>query len=401
MRCILTAFGFLLLLTIALPASVLANDLERPMTEQTRQRLMKAHACMQKGKIDCARNILSRYVDNSRRPHPYSVILYGNLLLQQNELPEAARVFEQGYDNYPQCRQIVHNLAVIRYDQERFQEAGELFLKSSELSAKKIPDTRYQAAVCFYQADAYRRAYETVRPLLALQQVKKDWGQLAVHCLIHRKDWPRAEATLIRFLRKVPAEHEYWKLLANVRIERKHYKRAASALEIAYRIKTPSEQERRNLSQLYLYVNAPLMAAHALEDSFKSTPPPKVCDQLTQAYLTAGRTESALEMLDLAIQQKNTAKRWLTKGQILYGKRRYEDAEKALKKAAELKEESGLAHFLLGMSLWEQQKWQKSKEWFNRARQFDRYAKRADRAISSIESMMKSEKQSRMTKLEN
>ncbi|WP_147818909.1 tetratricopeptide repeat protein [Salidesulfovibrio onnuriiensis] len=400
MRCFPTALALWLLLILSAPVTVSANDMARPMTEQTRLRLSKAHKCIKMDKPECARQILSRYMETASRPHPYGVVLYGSLLLEQHELAEAASVFERGYENYPKCREIVHNLAVVRYEQERYSEAGEMFLKSCALAERPTPEIRYQGAVCFYQAELYKQAHEAVSPLLNLKQVKKNWVRLAAHCLIQLKDWPRAEKTLVRFLKVSPAEHEYWKLLANVRIERKQYTRAAAALEIAYRIKPPSEEERRSLSQLYLYVDAPLLAAHALKDDFKGTPPPKVCDQLARAYLTAGRIEPALGMIDLAIQQENTAERWLTKGKILYGKRRYAEAEGALKQAVKLKEKSGLAHFLMGMSLWEQQNWQESRDWFKRTGQFKRYAKRADRAIKSIDSMIESERQSRLATID-
>ncbi len=400
MRCFVTALALTLIILTAASSPATATDMERPMTAQTRQRLTKAHVCLKKGKPECARRILNRYMETSSRPHPYGVVLYGSLLLELKELDNAARVFERGYKDYPQCREIVHNLAVVRYEQERFLEAGELFLKSSDLAPKPAPGVRYQGAVCFYQAERYKQSYEAVSPLLRLERPKKDWGRLAVHCLIQLKDWPRAEATLIRFLRISPTEQDYWKLLANVRIERKHYKRAAAALEIAYRIQSPTQEERRSLAQLYQYVNAPLLAAHALRDDFKGTPPPTVCDQLSLAYLMAGRTDQALKMLTLGIQQESTAKRWLTKGKILYVKRRYSEADTALKQAVHLKEKTGLAHYLLGMSLWEQQKWKEARQWFVRTGQFKRYAKRADRAIQSIDGMVESERQSRLAKLD-
>jgi len=391
---------FIIVITtlLLLPTLAVAN-MARPMTEQTQRQLTKAHACIKKGNPDCARKILSRYMKNATRPHPYGVVLYGSLLLEQKELSLAAQTFEKGYKNYPQCREIVHNLAVTRYEQEQFEEAGNLFLESCNLSKKPTPAVRYQASACFYQAASYKQTYDAVRPLLELEKVKTNWVKLAAHSLIQLKNWSQAEKVLVRFLRLSPTEYTYWQLLANVRVERKHYKRAAAALEIAYRIKSPSEAQRRNLSQLYLYIEAPLLSAHALEDSFSGTPSAAVCDQLARAYLSAGRTKQALGMLKLAIKQDNTAARWLTKGKILYGKRRYPEAITALKQSVDLNEKTGLAHFLLGMSQWETQQWKAAKNSFEHATEYGRYAKKANKAIKSIDSMVDSERQSRLAKM--
>ncbi|WP_319542087.1 tetratricopeptide repeat protein [uncultured Pseudodesulfovibrio sp.] len=388
----------LLISLVLLPTLALAN-MSRPMTEQTQRQLSKAHACIKKGKPDCARKILSQYMKHATHPHPYGVVLYGSLLLEQNELSQATQIFEKGYKDYPQCREIVHNLAVVRYEQERFKEAGNLFLESCNLSEKPIPTIRYQASACYYQATAYELAYDAVRPLLELEKVEPNWVKLAAHSLIQRKQWTQAEKVLVRFLRLSPTEHTYWKLLANVRIEHKKYKRAAAALEIAYRIQPPTEEERRNLSQLYLYIEAPLLSAHALEDSFTSTPSAIVCDQLARAYLSAGRTEQALSMLNLAIHQDSTSARWLTKGIILYGKRHYPEAVTALQQSADLNEKTGLAHFLIGMSLWEIQQWKAAKNSFEIATRYERYAKKAKKAIKSIDSMVDNERQSRLAQL--
>ena len=385
---------------LLLPTLALAN-MSRPMTEQTQRKLTKAHTCINKGNSQCAQRILSRYIENSTRPHPYGIVLYGTLLLEQKNLPLAAEILEKGYENYPQCREIVHNFAVARYEQERFEEAGKLFLESYELSKEPKPAVRYQASACFYQAEKYKQAYAAIRPLLDTTTVKTNWVKLAAHSLIQLKDWPRAEKVLIRFLKASPTEYAYWQLLANVRVERKHYKRAAAALEIAYRITPPNETQRRNLSQLYLYIDAPLLSAHALEDSFTGTPSPKVCDQLARAYLSAGRTRQALGMLKLAIRQDNTAERWLTKGKILYSKRRYPEAAAALKQSVKLKEKTGLAHFLMGMSLWETQHWEKARISFAQAATHKRYAKKANRAIKSIDNMVDSERQSRLAQVDD
>ncbi|WP_229595521.1 tetratricopeptide repeat protein [Pseudodesulfovibrio sediminis] len=366
------------------------------MTEQTRSKLQKAYSCIKNNQPECARTILSRYMENSTRPHPFGILLYGSLLMEQNQLQEAAQILERGYADFPQCRQIVHNLAVVRYEQKEFTKAGELFLKSCLLTKKPAHNTRYQAATCFFQAKKYAQAYDVTKPLLGLKTVKPDWVRLAAHSLILLKRWPEAERTLIHFLRRSPTEHAYWKLLANIRMQRKHYKKAAAALEIAYRIAQPTALERRTLSQLYLYINAPLLAAHALEGSFTHTPSPKVCDQLAQAYLTAGRTKQALDMLDKAMALEKTPERSLIKGRILYAKRRYPEAIAALRQAVQLNDKTGLANYLLGMIFWEQKQWDEARHWFQSAEKFKHHARHATRAINAINAMEESSRQSNL-----
>lgn len=388
--------SFVLALALLLLPSLALGDcgLSHPMSEQTRNRLQKAYSYMQGNHPESAERILSGYMAGTSHPHPYGILLYGSLLLNTNQLEKAADILGKGCREHPDCRPIVHNLAVVRYEQEKFLQAGELFLKSCELAKKPARCVRYQAAVCFYQSERYARAYAVAAPLLEHARVRPDWVRLSAHCLIQLKRWPEAERTLLRFLKRSPDNHGYWKLLANVRMARKHYKQAASALEIAYRLKAPNQTERRTLSQLYLYVNAPLLATHALEDDFADSPSPEVCDHLARAYAAAGRVDQAIAVLDQAIARENSAERWLTKGKLLYGRRHYGKAAKALRQAVKLKEETGLAHFLLGMTYWERKDWNQARQWFARAEGFKRHAKRAARAIRAIDAMEATRRQS-------
>ncbi|XPV74714.1 MAG: tetratricopeptide repeat protein [Desulfovibrio sp.] len=393
----LTVLLSILLISAALllpPLALGGDDLSRPMTENTRKELTKAHKCIQNQRPECARNILSRYVEKSKTPHPYGILLYTNLLTENAEWDTASAVLEKGYTNYPECRQIVHNLAIVKYEHKEYEQSGELFLKTNALSKKPQPSIQYQAAVAFYLAEKFQRTYEVLTPLLEQQKVQKNWVRMAAHSLIKLKKWKKAERVLATFVKRSPEEHIYWKLLANVRMELKRYKKAATALEIAYRIKPPSKKERQTLSQLYLYIDAPLMATHALKDDFTSTPSPEVCDLMVRAYLTAGRADKSIDLLNKAIAQNPTAKRWLTKGRILYSKRRYQEATEALVESVKLGENKGKAAFLLGMAYWEQKQWQNAREWFQKAKQFKPQSKRAARALRSIEAMEESKRQS-------
>ncbi|NJB66681.1 tetratricopeptide (TPR) repeat protein [Desulfobaculum xiamenense] len=362
-------------------------DWSRPLAPAAGRILHEAQQLMQRGETERAGRILAGYVEGRERPHPLGSLIYGNWLMEARRVDDAAAVYEAALADEPGSADILMNLGVARYRQKRFAEAGELFLRAADQSDRPRLGLRHQAAACLFQGGDAARAVDVLAPLVDLPGAKAPWVRLMVHCLVQLERWDRAEGVLLRFLRMHPDDACYWKLLANVRSERQRYRQAAAALEIAYRLKPPTQKERETLSQLYMYVGAPLMAARALEGAFSDAPSPELCDRMARAYLCAGRRNEALRMLDVGLRQKPCGRRWLEKGRILYAARRYDAAADALTRAAVHGERSGQAHYLLGLVEWERRNWDAARENFRIAANTGRFREQATRALASLETL--------------
>ncbi|UIJ38363.1 tetratricopeptide repeat protein [Desulfobaculum bizertense] len=368
-------------------ATVAEAQWSRALSPGSGRILQQAQQYMKSGKDQKAGALLRKYVEESSSPHPLGSLMYGNWLMSHDRLKKAAKVYAAALEKEPKSPELCMNLGVVRFRQERFAEAGELFLRSGPLMKKPDQSLVYQAAVCFFYDKQYHRVEHILHPLLADRSAKPEWVQLMAHSLVSQKKWGKAEGVLIRFLRVRPDEVPYWKLLAQVRIAEKKYRGAAAALEIAYRIHAPSRQERETLSQIYSYIGAHLLAMRSLEQSYTKIPPAKVCDKMARAYAFAGRDKKALAMMQQAVQQKPTAKRWMTKAQFEYKTRRYAAAENSLKQAVRLKEKTGLAQYMLGLVYWQRNDWSSAREYLLLAEKSRRYKRMAGQALGALESL--------------
>lgn len=362
-------------------------DWSSPLSPAAGRILHQAQVLMEKGDDAEAGRLLAEYVDGQKNPHPLGSLLYGNWLMEHDRLDAAADVYADAFRREPKSTELALNLGVARFRQKRFEDAGGLFLKASELSEKPRPGWQFHAAACYFEAENPQKTCDILRPLLERSCVKPGWVRLMAHSYIALEKWAEAEGVLIRFLRQQPEAEKYWQLLANVRVQRKHYPEAAAALEIAFRLKTPTQSERESLSNIYMFIGAPLMASRVLEADPSRQISPEVCDNMTRAYLLAGRRDDALRMLGKAIEREETGARWLEKGRILFSARRYDAAADALGEAIRLKEKTGLAYYLLGLTEWQRQNWDAARESFNLARQCKRYRRPATQALASLESL--------------
>lgn len=381
-----------LILTVVAACPALA-EWSRPLSPAAGRVLHQARQLEERGEDARAGEVLAEYVASSKNPHPYGCLLYGNWLMRHDKMAEAARVYEDALQRESDSPDIALNLGVVRYHQERFVDAGDLFLRAADASEKPRHGWKYHAAACYYSGEEFGRAATVLEGLLAQPKVKAGWVKLYAHCLVSQKRWAEAEATLLRFLRVRPEQAEYWRLLASVRSERSHYKDAAAALEIAYRLKAPSHSERETLSQLYAYVGAPLLATKALEKSFAEAPSAKVCERMARTYMMAGRRAEAAKALERAIAQEPTAQRWLWLGRILYKERDMDAAQSALGRAVALGEETGQASYLLGLLEWDRRNWNAARRHFCAAGKCRKFKRHAQNAIASLDALVEAERE--------
>ncbi len=345
---------------------------------------------MQKGKLQKARTVLTDYLQG--REEGASSILFlvlGNCHYQQQDMIQAREAFRKGLAVSPRNDMLHANLAAASYGLERYEEAAVHFEKAYSYRKEPGPELLYQAGVAYFQAKQYERCQDVLHKLLTKsEELRTEWAEVLTYSYVRQGKWSRAEETILDLLDRSPGTKEYWKLLAQVHLQQKAYQEAASALEIAYRIRPPDPSGWRELSDIYAYIGAPLQAAETLKKSFGEAPKAKDWSELARLFARGFRYEQAISCLDRAIEREGTAALFEEKGRMCYAAGRYEEAIQAMQSAAAKDSRGGEPYLWIGYAACQLLDWDLAHEAFSKAKQFTACQRQAEQGLESVRSIL-------------
>ncbi|GEM_PF-2099341 len=316
------AFASLVLLLFLISAPALKAAAAISHSEW--QVLNRAEKLMGQKKYSEAANVLETFVNkNPEAPEQFYIFL-GNCYLELDQPEQAVNIIDEGIKSYPASFHLNYNLGIAASDLGRFVLAGDSFASAFEIqqrSPKKYgntPELLYYSATSYYQARRYSLALKQINRLLkggmvSNENIRPEWVKLKVHTLCQMKRWRDAVGTLRRLLSREPGLSEYWRLLAQVELQRGRYAQAASALETCYLLSPPPKNEWLHLADIYLYLNAPLPAARCLVKAGEQRFRKKILRLLEKG----NRYEQALAYCNQLISEEPCAENYLLKGYLL------------------------------------------------------------------------------------
>ncbi len=359
---------------------------------QARHALIKAQNFIKDGQMAEADKILSQYLQRTKETVPAEVfIMQGSARNDSGDKAGALKSFLNGLKRYPGNKPLCHNSAVLLYEQQKYAQAARLFEKAYNLTNPRDLHMLYHAGAAFYEGGKYAESARVMSRLLATTQVtRKEWIKLAVHSYLQAGQKKKALNYLNTLLEKFPQEAEYWKLLAKVEMDCNRYVQAAAALEIGYSFIHPKEQERRQLIQIYKYINAPLKAANIMSNLCGKNPSPKKAQELALLYQRAGKIQKALEVIErsLVITSKGAfnQKLLITKGKLLYSLRRYGAAKEVFTLCLK-KEPIPEAKLFRALCFWELKQWELSRKDFEQIKGLKKYKTKAQSALAALDDL--------------
>lgn len=375
---------FPLLLLLMFFAGV-ANAADR-IPPQARQVLHKAQMCMDDSQLADAVTVLHEYMAQTDETIPLQVyLMLGGVHHKDGAKEKALKAFRDGLKAYPESELLARNSAVTCYELERYAEAGQLFEKAHSLLSPPKPVLLFQAGSAYYSGEDYTAAARVMSRLLSMEQApKKEWVRLAVHSHLEAGQFKKAESMLRKYLSKNPNEAPYWELLAKLHLDREEYEKAASALEICYRLRPSSPKELERLASLYSYSNAPLMASATLKRAYPGVADADKSMKIALLSASAGRSEEAIQQLSRLGDSASVAER---KGHILYQARRFTEAEKVFERVVQRNEKSGDSLYFLAMCAWEKRDWNTAKSFLKRLSGNKKFSRRVIPPLAVIDDL--------------
>lgn len=359
---------------------------------EARQTLYKARLLMDEEKFTEAARMIEQYMETTREAvdaQVYTVL--GGALHQAGKMEKALAVFRKGHAAYPNNEFLCLNTGITLYELKHYGEAGKYLEKTHSLQKPAKAELLFQAGSAYYLGEKYRDAARVLNRLLDQEKKpRKEWIRLAIHSLIEAGQLKRAESLLLRYLTMNPDESEYWKLLAKLHLDREEFSKAGAALEICYRLSTPTTQDLERLASLYNYQEAPLMAASTLLRAYGNSPKPEQALKVAALFASAGRTQQAVNYL-----QRHSGSNSITqeKGKLLYQARRFEEAETIFRQVLKTKSVPE-ARFFLALCAWERKDWKKAKQELSRIAGLKQYKGRTTGYLAVLDDLEAARKES-------
>jgi len=373
---------FISLLMVSVTCSF-AEEAVKNLTREEQSVLYQAQEALNKKAYNKAQSLLDAYIKkNPETKNSLAWYALGNALYMSGNIEKAFNAYEKGFKFNPKSFNLCINLAKTACDLDRFSKAGQLLEKAYTLSTKKDRELLLQAGTAFYKANDFPKARDVLKKAVSGQkQINTDWLRLYIHVCLELKEWKDAENTLEIFLKKHPENVQYWKLLAQIRLNRNNYNDAAAALEIAYGMEMPRPKELEELANLYFLMNLPLKAARTLEKAWGRKPGPKQCEKISKAFAMAQRKEQAINYMNLAIKQNPCAALYYEKGKLCYEWGLWKKAVLSFKNCIKLNPEQHMASLLLGYCALEIEDFDLAAKSFLNASKKEKYKKEALAAL--------------------
>lgn len=324
----------------------------------------------------------------------------GILAYKQGRLDDADRLFAEAVKLRPCYAEGLMNLALVRYEKKKPLEAAELMLKAYRLSRPPKPKILYEAAVLYLAGDRPNKALPLLQTLANIPKPAKQWLKALFNAHLQLKQTARAKKVLDRLLRLDPEDADLWRISASLELERKHYRAAAAALEVAYRLRPASFSDWRTLGSIYRAAKIPLKALECYRRVYGESPTAKQLDTLARLFLQANDLKQALDAAQKAKDSKPTPQRAAMVGQIFLQKKKYVSAFDAFDRAARLAGKKGGRYSLMaGYCAWQMEDLPKASRALARAVKLappaSALAKEASQSLTSVQEHLRNKEQTR------
>ncbi len=333
--------------------------------------------------------------------------IFGQIYIDDAKYKDAIREFGAilNLERVPESLTItsLQALAQLYLITEEYRKSIEYMNKWLAYQENPGPTPYSFLAQAYYGLEDYKNIIVNARKAIDLAQeqgleVKENWWLLLRLAYFELGDMKKV-AEVLETLAVNYDKPEYWLQLAGVYSELGEEKKQLAAMEVAYRRGyITTENNLRNLAQLYLYHNVPIKAAWVIEKGLKDgiiEKSAKIYKLLGQAYLNAQEMEKAKKPLELAAEEKDDGDIWMRVGQVYAELEQWKQAIDPLQKAIDSKDlkEPGYAYLLLGMAYFYIDQFDKSKKALHKARTFKYTRKSARQWIAFVDEEVKRRKQ--------
>jgi len=284
-----------------------------------------------------------------------------------------------------------YNLAQLYMVEENFPKAIEHFEIWFKAAENPSADAHYMMAAAYTQAGRPKSALPHAKSAVAGSPVPKEaWLELLLSLYFQLDQHREAVGVLRKLIASYPKK-PYWMQLAATYTELDDKKKALATMELAEEQGyLTSENEVRNLVQLYLNNGIPYRAAQTIEKAMEDGRLPRTSkneELLANTLLNARERERAIEPLEKAAALSDDGNLYVRLGQVHMAEERWGAARIALRKALQKGDvrHAGNVYLMIGIANASESRWPEAKKAFRAAQKYSKSAKSASQWLDHIE----------------
>ena len=324
----------------------------------------------------------------------------GSIYFTQDNLSAAYREFKGIVNNsegVPDAfvNQMYYVLAQVAFSQENYREALTNANRYIKTLAQPSADMFMLVGQAHFQLKEYDQALVNVQKGIDNykqqgKQPKEGWLNLLASIYRNKSEYTKMVPILKQLIKFYPKK-SYMSSLAGVYNELEQQEAMTAIFQSMYdQGLSTTESEIVTVASLQMNLDNPYKAATIMEKGLKDGIVPKNeknYSLYSQALFLAREYEKALDPLSKAANQSSDGKKFDQLGQSYVALNRWPEAEAALKKAISRGglQNTGQTLMSLGLTLFEQKKYQAAKANFNKAVKYQKSRKAANNWIKYVD----------------
>ncbi|NRA63515.1 MAG: tetratricopeptide repeat protein [Pseudobacteriovorax sp.] len=285
----------------------------------------------------------------------------------------------------------MYSLAQVLAAQEKYLDAIPYIQDYIFNSEQVKPDAYFFLGQVWMQVKQTAKAIENVEKAISLEKKPKEaWLRFIVALYYEKKEYPKAAAMLEKLLQIAPEKTKYWKQLSSVYVAMNAEDKALATMEVAQKHGVlTDEKDMIHLAKLSMFRDIPYKAGQYLEEAMKTDKVEKNFKNyklLADTWVASQEMDKALDALSKAAPLAPNGEIYVRRGQIFLEKEQWKEAitdiRKGIKKGGLKK--AGLAYLAMGIAQYKTGSTQSSLEAFRSAQKYPKYQKQASEWINHL-----------------
>jgi tetratricopeptide (TPR) repeat protein len=267
-----------------------------------------------------------------------------------------------------------YQLAQLWMQEEKWKEGAAALEAWVKTATNPNGGVYYLLAAAYYNLDDFDAALPNARKAVdSVETPQESWLQMLSALLLQKEAYKEALPVIQRQLNLFPTKKVYWMQLSSVHATLEDYKNALIVMQMANHAGLLTEgSELQRLADMMMVQDMPYSAASVVSkaiDDKKIEPDLKAWEGLANSWVAAREFRKAIPILERAGQMAPNGNNYLRLGEVNIQLSEWDAASKALESALDkggLRDQA-YAQLMLGISLFNQEKYGEAKTWLERA----------------------------------
>ena len=309
-----------------------------------------------------------------------------NISYTQEKYGEARQHLQNAIDagglNDQEVSQARYQFAQLYMTEEKWKEGAAALEEWFKTAQNPNSAAYYLLAVAYYQmGDTGKALAPAKKAVEIMDKPQENWIVLLLALYMDRNQFKDAIPLVERLISIAPSKKTYWQQLSSIYGQLEDYPHALAVMQLAYNAGLVNDDsDLRRLADLLLFNDVPYRGAEVLEKGISDKAvslDDKLYEKLANCWIAAGEYDKAISPLQRAGELSGTGDIFVRLGEVQVQREDWPAAQQALQRALDKGKlrDTANAQLLMGISLFNEKKYNDARKWFEQSARSDKYSK--------------------------